>query len=68
MYFIVTTTQGLRFDRSRLVELWQIKDKRGLRSRVSAEHWFLVSFGVARKRIRKEPGRYSESGSAGKGF
>jgi hypothetical protein len=53
MYFIVTTTQGLRFDRSRLVELWQIKDKRGLRSRVQQS----IVFVVIRSGQKKDPER-----------
>jgi hypothetical protein len=52
MYFIVTTTQGLRFDRSRLVELWQIKDKRGLQSRVR-QSIVLVVIRSGQKRSKK---------------
>jgi hypothetical protein len=48
----------LRFDRSRLVELWQIKDKRGLRSRVRQSIVFVATRSGQKKdpkRIKKEP-------------
>jgi hypothetical protein len=51
--------QGLRFDRSRLVELWQIKDKRGLRSRVRQSIVF-VAIRSGQKKDPKRTRKYSE--------
>jgi hypothetical protein len=59
--------QGLRFDRSRLVELWQIKDKRGLRSRVRQSIVF-VAIRSGQKRSKKNQKDILTSESAGKSF
>jgi len=59
--------QGLRFDRSRLVELWQIKDKKGLRSRVRQSIVF-VAIRSGQKRSKKNQKDILTSESAGKSF
>ena len=66
VFLFVTTMQGLRFDRSRLVELWQIKEEvcgAGFEQSIG-----FVAIRSGQKRSKKNQEVILTSESAGKSF
>ena len=66
VFLFVTTTQGLHFDRSHLVELWQIKEEvcgAGFEQTIG-----FVAIWSGQKRSKKNKKGFLTSESAGKSF